>query len=151
VVNHFTNTVAVVLFWLFLHKAVPQLMTFEGSNLDILSGITAPVVFYFVLMKQTLSKTFLLFWKIICFGLVINIVVFAALSVPFPSQVLAFEQPTTAVLYFPFLWLPCCILLLVLLSHAASIKQLLFPRRSVIEKTKSDEDHLYQPYLMTDQ
>ena len=40
--------VEIVLFWLFVHKTIPGLMTFEGRNFDILSGITAPIVYYFV-------------------------------------------------------------------------------------------------------
>jgi hypothetical protein len=34
-------SVEIVLFWLFLNKAIPELMTFEGRNFDILTGITA--------------------------------------------------------------------------------------------------------------
>jgi hypothetical protein len=41
-VKHYKNTVELVLLELFIHKAVPQLMTFEGRNFDVLSGITAP-------------------------------------------------------------------------------------------------------------
>src|ERR1700722_9940244 len=39
--------VELILFWLYLHKAVPRAMTFEGRNFDILSGLTAPMVWYF--------------------------------------------------------------------------------------------------------
>ena len=35
--------VEIVLFWLFLNKVVPELMTFEGRNFDIIAGITAPM------------------------------------------------------------------------------------------------------------
>jgi hypothetical protein len=38
----------------------------------------------------------------------------------------AFDQPNIAVLYFPFNWLPSCIVPLVLLSHLAAIRQLLY-------------------------
>ncbi|TAH22438.1 MAG: hypothetical protein EAZ08_00730 [Cytophagales bacterium] len=34
--------VEIILFWLFVNKAIPELMTFEGRNLDIIAGITAP-------------------------------------------------------------------------------------------------------------
>ena len=36
--------VEICLYWLFLHKSIPQLMTFEGRNFDIMAGLTAPVV-----------------------------------------------------------------------------------------------------------
>ena len=36
--------VELVLWRLFLHRAVPQLMTFEGRNWDILLGLSAPII-----------------------------------------------------------------------------------------------------------
>lgn len=116
--------VEICLYWLFLHKSIPQLMTFEGRNFDILAGLTAPVVYYFGFVKPIFSKTFLLLWNIICLGLVLNIVVNAVLSAPSAFQQFAFEQPNTAIFYFPFVWLPCCIVPLVLLAHLASIRKL---------------------------
>ncbi|MBL0047942.1 MAG: hypothetical protein IPP32_07610 [Bacteroidetes bacterium] len=117
--------VELVLYWLFLNKAVPELMTFEGRNFDILSGLTAPVVFYFGYVKKSLGKYALLAWNIVCLGLLVNIVANAVLSAPFPFQKFAFDQPNIAVLYFPFVWLPCCIVPLVLFSHLASIRIIL--------------------------
>lgn len=117
--------VEIVLFWLFLNKVIPQLMTFEGRNFDIIAGITAPVVFYFGVIKNKLSKTILLLWNFICLGLLINIVVNAVLSVPSAIQQFALEQPNIAILYFPFNLLPAVVVPLVLFSHLAAIRQLL--------------------------
>jgi len=117
--------VEIVLFWLFINKTVPELMTFEGRNFDILAGLTAPIIFYFGFIKKRLNKKIILVWNVICLGLLVNIVVNAVLSVPFPFQKFAFDQPNIAVLYFPFNWLPGCVVPLVLLSHLATIRQLL--------------------------
>lgn len=117
--------VELVLFWLFLHKTVPQLMTFEGRNMDILSGITAPILYYYYFLTNKGNKKILLIWNIVCLGLLFNIVINAVLSVSFPFQQFAFDQPNIAILYFPFIWLPCCVVPLVLLSHLAAIRQLL--------------------------
>jgi len=117
--------VELVLFWLYFYGVIPELMTFEGRNLDILSGLTAPVIFYFVFIKKSWGKKTLLPWNFICLGLLVNIVLHAVLSAPFPFQQLAFDQPNIAVLYFPFIWLPCCVVPLVLLSHLAAIRQLI--------------------------
>lgn len=117
--------VEIVLFWLFVSKAVPELMTFEGRNFDILSGLTAPVIFYFGFVRKQLNKKIILIWNFICLGLLINIVANAVLSAPFPFQKFAFDQPNIAVLYFPFIWLPSCVVPLVLLSHLATIRQLI--------------------------
>lgn len=117
--------VELCLYWLFLHKSIPQLMTFEGRNFDILAGLTAPVIFYFGYVKNKLGKTLLLLWNFICLGLLLNIVINAVLSAPSNFQQFAFEQPNTAILYFPFVWLPCCIVPLVLLAHLVCIRKLL--------------------------
>jgi hypothetical protein len=116
--------VELVLFWLFTYKAVPQIMTFEGRNFDIVSGLTAPIIFYFGYIKKRISDKGMLLWNFICLGLLINIVVNAILSAPVPFQKFAFDQPNTAILYFPFNWLPCCVVPLVLVSHLATIRQL---------------------------
>lgn len=117
--------VELVLFWLFVYKTIPLVMTFEGRNLDILSGLTAPLLYYIVFVKKWAGTTALLVWNIICLGLLVNIVVTALLSAPFPFQQLAFNQPNIAILYFPFVWLPCCIVPLVLYAHLATVRGLL--------------------------
>jgi hypothetical protein len=117
--------VEIVLFWLFLNKTVPQLMTFEGRNFDIIAGVTAPFIAYFGLKKGMLSRKFILVWNFICLALLVNIVVNAALSIPSPMQKFGFDQPNIAVLNFPFSWLPTFIVPIVLFGHLVSIRQLL--------------------------
>jgi hypothetical protein len=117
--------VELVLYALYLHKTVPQLMTFEGHNWDILSGITAPFMYYFGYVKNKIPTRGILLWNILCLLLLFNIVVHAVLSAPFPFQQVAFEQPNIAVLYFPFVWLPGFVVPMVLLAHLVGIRQLL--------------------------
>ena len=116
--------VELVLYWLCINKAVPELMTFAGRNFDILSGITAPFIAYFGLQQKKLSKKFILIWNCIALALLINIVINAVLSAPFAFQKFAFEQPNIAVLNFPFNWLPAFIVPVVLFTHLVSIRQL---------------------------
>jgi len=117
--------VELVLFGLFLEGKIPELMTFEGRNFDIIAGITAPFVWYFGFVKNKLSTKIILIWNFICLGLLLNIVINAILSAPFPIQQFAFDQPNIAVLYFPFVWLPGCVVPLVLLSHLVVIRRLI--------------------------
>ncbi len=117
--------VELVLFWLFLNKTVPELMTFEGRNFDIFAGVTAPIIAYFGFTKNKLNRHIVLIWNFICLGLLINIVVSAFFSAPSPMQKFAFEQPNIAILNFPFSWLPTFIVPIVLLGHLISIRQLL--------------------------
>jgi hypothetical protein len=100
-------------------------MTFEGRNFDILSGLSAPFIYYFGFVKRRLSNALILGWNFICLALLINIVANAILSVPTPFQKFAFDQPNIGVLYFPFNLLPACVVPLVLLSHLVAIRRLL--------------------------
>src|SRR5579862_123753 len=116
--------VEIVLYMLFINKAIPELMTFEGRNFDILAGITAPFVAYFAFIKQKIGRNGLLLWNIICLGLLINIIVNALFSAPSPIQKFAFDQPNIAISNFPFSWLPTFIVPIVLFGHLSSIRQL---------------------------
>ena len=116
--------VELVLFCLFIGKTVPQLMTFEGRNFDILSGLTAPFIYYFGFVKKRIGRPFLVLWNLVCLGLLLNIVVNAVLSMPSRFQAFAFDQSNIAILHFPFVWLPSFIVPIVLLAHVAAIRQL---------------------------
>ena len=116
--------VEIVLFWLFVAKAVPQEMTFEGRNFDILSGLSAPVVYYFGFVKKRLSRPVLLVWNGLCLGLLLNVVATAVLAAPSPFQQIGFNQPNIAIQYFPFVWLPSVVVPLVLLAHLVAFWQL---------------------------
>ena len=113
--------VELVLLWLFQQKLVPQLMTLEGRNLDILSGISAPLIFWLAFRNGKINHSLLIIWNILALGLLFNIVINAILSFPFPFQQFAFDQPNRGVLYFPFVWLPTVIVPIVLFSHLASL------------------------------
>lgn len=115
--------VELVLYWLFLSKALPELMTFEGRNFDIISGFTAPLIYYFGFIRNRLNKSILIGWNLLCMALLVNIILNAMLSAPTPFQQFGFEQPNIAVLHFPFLFLPACIVPVILFSHLASIRQ----------------------------
>lgn len=109
---------------LYLHGGLPRLMTFEGRNWDILAGLSAPLVYYLVFRRRSWGRGALLGWNLLGLGLLLNIVVSAVLAMPTPWQRWGFEQPNVALLHFPFVWLPGCIVPLVLLAHLTAIWQL---------------------------
>jgi hypothetical protein len=125
--------VEIVLLWLSLQKVIPQAMTFEGRNFDILAGLTAPFVYYFGFSVKRMSRKAMLVWNFLCIGLLINIVAVALLSAPFAFQQIAFDQPNIAVLYFPYIWLPGFIVPIVLFSHLATIRQLIRGQTGVLK------------------
>lgn len=115
--------VELCLYYLFLSKAVPEIMTFEGRNFDILAGLTAPAIFYFAI-KQKFRKGLLIAWNVIGIILLLNIVSIAILSVPMSFQHFGLDQPNWAVLQFPFTWLPSVVVPIVLFSHLLSLRML---------------------------
>jgi hypothetical protein len=116
--------VEIVLWWLFQAGQIPQLMTFEGRNFDILAGITAPFVAWFAFRGGKINRPLLIVWNILALGLLINIVTNAVLAAQTPFQQFAFDQPNRGVLYFPFIWLPSVIVPIVFFSHLAAFWQL---------------------------
>ena len=117
--------VELVLFGLYLRGAVPRMITFEGSNFDILVGLSAPLIYVFGYVRPKLGDRWLLAWNLICLASLANVVVRAVLAVPTPFQRFAFDQPNVGVLYFPFVWLPSVVVPLVLFAHLVSIRRLL--------------------------
>lgn len=109
--------VEIILFGLFQAGTIPELMTFTGRNFDILAGLTAPLIYYFGFVRKRLSIRWIMVWNVLGLGLLLNIVIHAILSAPFPFQQLAFDQPNVAVLHFPFIWLPALVVPLVLFAH----------------------------------
>jgi hypothetical protein len=125
-----------VLYWLYLDKQVPKLMTFAGGNYDIISGITAPVVFYFGFVNKLIGRNIILFWNILCLGLLFMIARHAIFSVPSSFQKFGFDQPNIAILHFPYAWLPSCIVPMVLFSHLAMIRKLILSGTSENQRQK---------------
>ena len=94
--------------------------------MDIITGITVPVLYLTCFKGRAVRSVTLLFgWNIIGLVMLGSIVVKGILSTPTVFQHLAFDQPNIAVLYFPFVWLPGFIVMVVLFSHLVMIKRLM--------------------------
>lgn len=110
----------IILLQLFLQKQIPELMTFEGRNFDIIAGITAPIVGY-LFYKNKISNKTMLVWNVLGLLLIIFILLNGLLSVPTAIQQFGFEQPNVALLYFPFILLPSIVVPIVLYTHLSDI------------------------------
>jgi hypothetical protein len=117
--------VEIILLWLYQQGQVPQLMTFEGRNYDILSGLTAPIIAWLAFRGGVMNRPLLIAWNLLALGLLLNILINAILSLETTFQQFAFDQPNRGVLYFPFIWLPAIIVPIVFVSHIISLRQLL--------------------------
>jgi len=124
--------VEIVLFSLFVHDMVPQLMTFEGRNFDIIIGISAPIVAW-LLWRHKLSERALLVWNTVGLVLVLFIFINGMLSAELPFQCFAFDQPNRAILYFPFILLPATIVPIVIWTHLSDMILLVRSIRSMAQ------------------
>lgn len=117
--------VEIVLWWLFLEGKVPEKMTFEGVNYDIISGITAPFIAIFAVGPKIKYRLVAIIWNMLALVVLINIVMHAILSTPFFYDPAVYSTPNIAVLYPPFVWLPCFVAPTVFLAHIISLYKLL--------------------------
>lgn len=120
VIHMLRIVVEVVLYWLFVNHAVPKAMTFEGRNFDILSGLTAVLIYYFGYIKKTLSRTVMITWNVVCIGLLLNVV---SMGVSTALKFTGSISNDLAIMHFPFVLLPGFLVPLVLFSNVALIFQ----------------------------
>lgn len=118
--------VEIVLWWLFIHGAVAESMTFQGVNYDILSGISAPFAGLFLVGMKSKSKLAAIIWNVLTLGLLVNIVSRAIQATPYFHNPLMDAQPNIAVFYFPYVLLPLFVVPVVFFCHIASFYQLIF-------------------------
>ena len=112
--------VEIVLYYLFIHKMIPELMTFAGRNFDILAGLTAPVIGLLILTKKV-GNSLLMIWTLVGLCLVTFILINGILSSELPFQQFGFEQPNKAINYFPFILLPAVIVPIVIYTHITDL------------------------------
>ena len=121
--QRFRIFVEILLWALYVINLAPIQMTFEGRNFDILAGLSAIIVAYFI-SKGSISKSGIAIWNIVCLGLLINIVVIAILSLPTPFRIFMNEPTNTVVTEFPISFLPGLLVPLAYGLHFFSLRKL---------------------------
>jgi hypothetical protein len=122
-IQFFRFFVEILLWFLFLAHSLPERMTFEGYNFDILAGITGPIFAYLCFSKQQYRKSLAIIWNIVGLLLLLNIVSIAFMTMPTPLQV--FQEDNTIIGTFPFALLPTILVPIAYYMHILSLRQLL--------------------------
>lgn len=126
--------VEIILSVLFHYGVMSELATFEGTNFDILSGLSAPIIAYMCFKNRNARLNFkrkklLLIWNIVGLLLLLNVMITAVFAFPSPFQQFAFNQPNIAPLHFPFTLLPTVVVPLVIFAHILTIKRLIVTQK----------------------
>jgi len=95
---------------------LPVQMTYAGRNFDIVTGITA-LVLWFVLRRGAPQRALVLAWNLLGMALLINVVAVAVLSTPVPFRQFVNEPPVLVPAQFPWSWLPTFLVQAALFGH----------------------------------
>jgi hypothetical protein len=121
-IQTFRIAVEMLLFGLYLAGRAPVQATFEGRNLDILVGLTAPLV-AFGMLKSTLSSRVALAWNVLGVLILGNTIFTVLTSAPGPLHLRwpggAFAELET----WPVIWLPSFLVPFAMAAHIFSMRQ----------------------------
>jgi hypothetical protein len=102
---------------------IPEQMTWEGRNFDVVIGATAPLMGLWAASGRA-PRAALVAWNVLGLGLLINVVGIAVTSFPGPLRLDWPGIPFTAPTRWPFVWLPAFLVPCALLGHLVSLRGL---------------------------
>ncbi len=114
----------------FIAGRLPEQMTFEGRNFDIVTGVLALPVGYLLARGKTHAHKLAIVFNIMGLLLLLNIVVIAVLSMPTPIRYFMNEPANTIVAEFPFILLPGTLVPIAYSLHIFSLRQLVLVRKN---------------------
>jgi len=111
---------------LLLHAAVLEgvanpNMTWSGTNLDIIPGVTALLLVPFV---TQLDRRILQAWNLIMAGVLVVTVVTGMMSAPTPFRQFFSDPPNVFIAGFPFVWLPTVLVSAAWFGHIVLYRRL---------------------------
>ena len=118
----FRVPVELTLFSLYATGRAPVQITFEGRNLDILVGLTAPLMAWWVWRRRA-SPALVVGWNVLGLLILANTVVTVLTSTPGPLHQPWPGAPFTAIAAWPLVWLPAFLAPLAVALHVISLQQ----------------------------
>lgn len=123
----FRIPVEILLAMLAQEALLPHEMSFHGRNFDILIGLSAlPLAWYIRRLGETKSgkakaRNILILWNVAGLILLSNVVIHGMLAAPYPFQVLPLEPATFVIGLFPVTWLPLFLVPTAYFFHILSL------------------------------
>jgi hypothetical protein len=111
---------------LFLHQLwinglVPKMLTFEGANVDIYIGATAPLIAWLSTRGRS-GLRLALVWNFLGLLALANVVTRSVLTAPGPFNLIHAEVPNLMMGTFPFLFIPAFFVPLAVALHVLAIR-----------------------------
>ncbi len=109
---------------------MPQALSFDGSNFDIASGVTAALLGCAWAFGARVPKWMVWLWNLWGIGCLLMITMIAVLTSPIVRAL--GDEPenvNTWVLYFPYVWLPTLLVVVALSGHVVVTRKLLMSDR----------------------
>jgi hypothetical protein len=117
----FRILIEIVLWQLVLQGRIAPMMSIEGANYDLVTGITAPVIAWMSVYSGNgrLQRA----WNVMGLVLLANVMTRGMLNMPTRIRVLHEEPANTIIATFPYIWLPCFSVAVALFLHIVSLRQ----------------------------
>jgi hypothetical protein len=111
---------------LFLHQLwidglVPKMLTFEGANVDIYVGASAPLIAW-LSTRARLGLKLALAWNVLALLALTNVVLRAVLTSPGPLNLIHAEVPNRMFGTFPFMYIPGFFVPLAVALHVLALR-----------------------------
>jgi hypothetical protein len=115
--------VELLLHQIWLDGLVPRLMTYEGGNVDIFIGLSAPLIAWVTTRGRT-GQRLALGWNLLGLVALANVMIRAALTAPGAMNLIHSEVPNLAIGMFPFTFIAGFFAPLAVVLHVLSIRAL---------------------------
>lgn len=116
--------VEILIWFTVLANKFPIQMSFEGRNLDILTGVFALAAAYLIAGKRHNQSKIIIGFNVIGIVLLLNILIVALLSMPTEIRYFMNEPSAALVAQFPFILLPGVLVPIAYSFHIFSLRQL---------------------------
>jgi len=130
----FRILVEIALWFLVRNGSLPEQMSFEGRNFDVLTGLFAIPVGYYCFVKKSWPPVAALLYNIAGLVLLVNIVIISTLSMPTPLRAFHNQPDSSLITTFPFIYLPGVLVPLAYTLHILSLRQIGIFRREAHQK-----------------
>ena len=116
--------VEILIYLLAAQHVMPEIMTWNGKNHDIVIGITAPLVAYRATLGGSGMRRSITLWNILGIVVLLNTVRVGLLSAPTPFQAYYTNPSNFFVGTMPGVWLPAFLVPVAIFLHVISLKLL---------------------------